>query len=46
MPTSILPQNQDEKGIFNAISSFFSRFKIVDLLRSCNAHKEKGIPVI
>ena len=46
MPTSILPQNQDEKELFNAISSFFCRFKIGDLLRACNAQKEKGIPVI
>ena len=46
MPTSILPQNQDEKELFNAISSFFCRFKIGDLLHVCNAQKEKGIPVI
>ena len=45
MPTSILPQNQDEKELSNAISSFFCRFKIGDLLRACNAQKEKGIPV-
>lgn len=46
MPTSILPQNQDEKELFNAISSFFCRFKIGDLLRTCNAQKEKGVPTI
>ena len=45
MPTSILPQNQDEKKLFNAISSFFSRFTIGNLLRACNAQKEKGVPV-
>ena len=45
MPTSILPQNQDEKELFNAISSFFSRFTIGNLLRACNAQKEKGVPV-
>ena len=45
MPASILPQNQDEKELFNAISLFFSRFKIGNLLRSCNAQKEKGVPV-
>ena len=45
MPTSILPQNHDEKELFNAISSFFSRFKIGNLLRACNAQKEKGVPV-
>lgn len=46
MPTSILPQNQDEKELFHAISSFFCRFKIGDLLRACNAQKEKGVPAI
>ena len=46
MPTSILPQNQDEQELYNAISSFFRRFKIGNLLRKCNAQKEKGIPVI
>ena len=45
MPASILPQNQDEKELFNAISSFFSRFTIGNLLRACNAQKEKGVPV-
>ena len=45
MPASILPQNQDEKELFNAISSFFSTFKIGNLLRACNAQKEKGVPV-
>ena len=45
MPTSILPQNQDKKELFNAISSFFSRFTIGNLLRACNAQKEKGVPV-
>lgn len=45
MLTSILPQNQDEKELFNAISSFFSRFTIGNLLRACNAQKEKGVPV-
>lgn len=46
MPTSILPQNQDEKELYNAISSFFSIFHIGDLLRKSNAQKEKGVPVI
>lgn len=45
MLTSILPQNQDEKELFNAISSFFSRFTIGNLLRACNAQKEEGVPV-
>lgn len=46
MPTSIVPQNQDEKELYNAISSFFCKFHIGDLLRKCNAQKEKGVPVI
>lgn len=46
MPNSILPQNQDGQELFNAISSFFSTFKIGNLLRKCNAQKEKGVPVI
>ena len=46
MPISIIPQNQEERELDNAISSFFSKFKIGGLLRKCNAQKEKGVPVI
>lgn len=46
MPISILPQNQDGQEIYNAISLFFSNFKIGNLLRKCNAQKEKGVPVL
>lgn len=46
MPNSILPQDQAGQELFNAISSFFSIFGIGNLLRMCNAQKEKGIPVI
>lgn len=46
MPISILPQDQDGQELFNAISSFFRTFKIGDLLRKCNASKEKGVPII
>ena len=46
MPNSIITQDQDGKNLFNAISSFFSTFGIGNLLRKCNALKEKGIPVI
>ena len=46
MPTSILPQGQNGQELYNAISFFFSRFHIGNLLRRCNAQKEKGIPVI
>lgn len=46
MPNSILPQDQDGQELYNAISLFFSRFHIGNLLRKCNAQKEKGIPVI
>lgn len=46
MPNSILPQDQDGEELFHAISSFFNRFQIGDLLRKCNAQKEKGVPVL
>lgn len=46
MPISIIPQNQEERELFNAISSFFCMFGVGKLLRKCNAQKEKGIPVI
>lgn len=45
MPNLILPQDQDGQELFSAISSFFCRFKIGDLLHKCNAQKEKGVPV-
>lgn len=43
---SILPQDKDGQELFNAISTFFSTFRIGNLLHKCNAQKEKGIPVI
>ena len=46
MLISILPQDQDGQNLFNAISSFFSTFEIGNLLRKCNAQKEKGVPVL
>ena len=46
MPNSILPQNQDGQDFFNAISSFFCTFGIGNLLRKCNAQKEKGVPIL
>ena len=46
MPNSILPQDQSGKAIFNAISSFFCTFSVGNLLRKCNAQKEKGVPVL
>ena len=46
MPISILPQDQDGQELFNAISSFFHTFGIGNLLRQCNAQKEKGVPVL
>nr|WP_130837308.1 transposase [Lachnoclostridium sp. Marseille-P6806] len=46
MPASILPQDQDGQELYNAISSFFSTFHIGNLLRKCNAQKEKGVPVL
>ena len=46
MPISILPQDQGGQELFNAISSFFCTFGIGNLLRKCNAQKEKGVPVL
>ena len=46
MPISILPQDKDGQELFNAISTFFSTFRIGNLLHQCNAQKEKGVPVI
>ena len=46
MPNSIIPQDQDGKNIFNAISAFFRVFMIGKLLHKCNAQKEKGVPVL
>ena len=46
MPTSIVSQEQDGQELYNAISSFFSKFCIGKLLRKCNAQKEKGVPVL
>ena len=46
MPNSIITQDQGGQELFNAISSFFSTFGIGNLLRKCNAQKEKGVPVI
>lgn len=43
---SIISQNQHDEELFNTISSFFSDYRIGDLLRKCNACKQKGVPVI
>ena len=44
--TSSIPQDKDGQELFNAISTFFSTFRIGNLLHKCNAQKEKGVPVI
>ena len=46
MPNSGLPRDQGGQDLFNAISSFFTRFGVGKLLRRCNAQKEKGVPVL
>lgn len=38
--------DQDGQELYNAISSFFSSFGVGNLLRKCNAQKEKGVPVL
>jgi len=43
---SILPENlENERTLSPMFSSFFKEFKLNQLLRKCNIHKEKGIPV-
>ena len=42
----IISQNQQDEELFNTITSFFKIFKIGDLLRKCNACKQKGVPVL
>lgn len=46
MPITSIPQDKAGQELFNSISSFFSDFQIGNLLRKCNAQKEKGVPVI
>lgn len=43
---SIISQNQQDEELFNTIAAFFKNFKIGDLLRRCNACKQKGVPVL
>ena len=46
MLNSIITQDHDGQNLFNAISLFFCTFGIGNLLRKCNAQKEKGVPVM
>lgn len=46
MLNSIITQDHDGQNLFNAIFSFSSTFGIENLLRKCNAKKEKGVPVL
>ena len=43
---SIISQNRSDEELFNTISVFFKRFRIGELLRRCNACKQKGVPVL
>ena len=43
---SIIPRNQQDEELFNTISNFFKIYKIGDLLRKCNACKQKGVPAL
>ena len=43
--TILSQKDRDAQTLCNAIDNFFSRFQIGKLLRKCNAHKEKGVPV-
>ena len=42
----IIPQNQQDEELFSTISNFFRTFGIGELLRKCNACKQKGVPVL
>lgn len=44
---SIIAQNNEEQiALYDTIQRFFTEYGIGNLLRKCNASKEKGIPVI
>ncbi len=46
MPTSIWPQDQEGQELYHAISSFFSKFHIGDLLRKyklCNVFADRSM---
>ena len=43
---AVISQNQQDEELFNTITAFFKTFKIGDLLRKCNACKQKGVPVL
>ena len=46
MNKSITQATQNDKQISKSIRKFFSRFHISSVLKSANAYKKKGIPVI
>lgn len=46
MPSTMIPQDQNEHEVFNAIHSFLSHFGIGKLLKTCNAMKQKGVPIM
>ena len=43
---SIAFEEEQGKDFSNRIKTFFKRFKIGEILRKCNAYKERGIPVL
>ena len=42
----IITQNEQDERLFNTISTFFKTFKIGELLRKCNACKQKGVSTL
>lgn len=46
MDNSITQANQNDKQISKSIKRFFMRFHISSALKSANAYKKKGIPVV
>ena len=42
----MIPQDQNEHEVFNAIHSFLSHVGIGKLMKTCNAMKQKGVPIM
>ena len=44
--SSIASEQGNEKGFLNRIDTFFKRYRIGEILRKCNAYKERGFSVV
>ena len=43
---SMIAQNAEKVQMADTISRFLKRFRVGDLLKACNAYKEKGVSVV